>query len=599
VRIVFVAWRDLAHPYAGGSEVLVDNLASELSRRGHEVVLVCGGPVGERPYPVVDAGGTFAQYLRAPLIARRYRDWDLLVDVHNGIGFASPLWWRRPRLSLFHHLHEEQWHQYFPPLVARAGSFFERRLMPRLYRSTPFVTVSASSAADLERIGVHPDAIHVTFNGVSPALLAEPEAASQSPLFVALGRLTVFKGVDRVLAAWPAVRAATGGRLVIIGDGPERDKLRAIASEGVELAGRASDDEKRQLLGEAWLLVHGAHHEGWGIAIIEAAAQCTPAIGFDVAGVRDAIIDGETGVLVDTPTQLTQAWLELAEDAERREKLGRRARERAQAFTVAASTDAFLEAARVSVELGRPRNEHPKGLRRSAKLLRLYRKEPTDPRPFYDFLARDTLVQLAPHGAELGGAVVDVGGGPGYFANAVRAAGGRCVVVEYLESELRRGGGRGWSGVVGDGQAIPLRDGCADVAHCSNVLEHVPAPEALLAELVRIVRPGGVGYLSFTPWLSPWGGHETSPWHYLGGERAGVRFRSRTGRDPVNQFGVNLFTVHVAAVSAWFAGRRDVEVLWEGPRYWPPAWHRLSRAGKAGEVLTWNLAVIFRRVGPR
>src|SRR5580658_2299355 len=66
-HIVFVAWRDLASRQAGGSEVLVDQLACGLLARGHRVTLLCGGQVDERPYQVVRTGGTYSQFLRAPL----------------------------------------------------------------------------------------------------------------------------------------------------------------------------------------------------------------------------------------------------------------------------------------------------------------------------------------------------------------------------------------------------------------------------------------------------------------------------------------------------------------------------------------------------
>src|SRR5271170_7015567 len=52
-HVVFVAWRDLANPHAGGSEILVDRLAAGVAARGDRVTLLCGGPTGERPYQVV------------------------------------------------------------------------------------------------------------------------------------------------------------------------------------------------------------------------------------------------------------------------------------------------------------------------------------------------------------------------------------------------------------------------------------------------------------------------------------------------------------------------------------------------------------------
>ena len=79
-NVLFIAWRDLANRLAGGSEVLVDQLASGLAARGHRVTLLAGGTVAERPYPVHRNGGTYSQFLRAPLAyLRNFRDADLII----------------------------------------------------------------------------------------------------------------------------------------------------------------------------------------------------------------------------------------------------------------------------------------------------------------------------------------------------------------------------------------------------------------------------------------------------------------------------------------------------------------------------------------
>jgi arabinofuranan 3-O-arabinosyltransferase len=132
------------------------------------------------------------------------------------------------------------------------------------------------------------------------------------------------------------------------------------------------------------------------------------------------------------------------------------------------------------------------------------------------------------------------------------------------------------------------------------VLEHVAEPESMLDEMVRVTRPGGTVFVSFTPWLSPWGGHETSPWHLLGGERARRRYRRRTGREPKNRFRETLFPVSAARAMRWArAGRRAgavamVDVL---PRY-HPWWARwVARVPGLREALTWNFTVVLRRTG--
>ena len=134
-----------------------------------------------------------------------------------------------------------------------------------------------------------------------------------------------YKRVDLLLRVWERVRDAVGGRLIVVGDGPERAALEA-AGAGVVFVGRVAEDEKWVLLGTSWALLHPAHHEGWGIVITEAAQVGTPSLGFNVPGVRDSIVDGVTGLLADSEEDLARRWIELAEKPELRKRLSEGAR---------------------------------------------------------------------------------------------------------------------------------------------------------------------------------------------------------------------------------------------------------------------------------
>jgi len=346
VRIVAVSWRDLAHPQAGGSELLVDQLLVGLADRGHDVALVCGAPVGPRPYPVYQAGGTYSQYLVAPWrCATRLRRADVLIDVTNGVPFFSPLWRRRPSVCLALHFHGEQWATRFPRPLAAMARVVERRGIPAVYSRRRFVAISESTAASFRALGVDPTHITVIEPGVdAPAGPTAPTSAG--PLFVALNRLVPHKRVDFLLEAWRIVQPVTGGRFVVIGDGPEFKTLRQMADviPGVELRGYLGAEEKAQLLGQAWFLVQGSSYEGWGIVSLEAAAAGTPTLAVDAPGVRDAVLDGETGLLVDdaTPAAFAAAWIELSADEPARVRMGEAARERARNYTWDSMVDAWL-----------------------------------------------------------------------------------------------------------------------------------------------------------------------------------------------------------------------------------------------------------------
>jgi SAM-dependent methyltransferase len=235
------------------------------------------------------------------------------------------------------------------------------------------------------------------------------------------------------------------------------------------------------------------------------------------------------------------------------------------------------------------------GLSRSARLFLAFRTEQADPAAFYTLLAADAVAQLGQYTDLRGKTVIDVGGGPGFFSRALCAAGARAFCLDTSLGELAAHGAPGPGAVAGSALRLPVASGSVDVCFSANVLEHVGDWRAMLAEMVRVIRPGGVIFVSYTNWLSPWGGHETSPWHYLGGERAARLYQRRHGRPPKNRFGTSLYPVSVAAALRWARSADGVVLTDAVPRYLP-GWTRPVLALPAvREVVTWNLLLVLRR----
>ncbi|MCM6777455.1 class I SAM-dependent methyltransferase [Nocardia sp. CDC159] len=241
-------------------------------------------------------------------------------------------------------------------------------------------------------------------------------------------------------------------------------------------------------------------------------------------------------------------------------------------------------------------------LRRSLRLLGSFRFEQTDPGLFYGGIAADTVDLVADFHRDLtgrglsGATVLDVGGGPGYFADRFAEAGARYIPVEPDPSEMHAAGLRVPGSVRGSGMALPFRDDAVDICISSNVAEHVPHPWRMAEEMLRVTKPGGLMVFSYTVWLGPFGGHETGPWHYLGGEYAARRYRRRHGREPKNRFGRSLFVVTAADGLRWAnrLGSRG-RVLAAFPRYHPRwAWW-LVRVPGIRELLVSNLVVVVAK----
>lgn len=232
-------------------------------------------------------------------------------------------------------------------------------------------------------------------------------------------------------------------------------------------------------------------------------------------------------------------------------------------------------------------------LGRSVRLFRDFLVEQTDPDRFYTALAEDTLALITRHEPLSGRTVVDVGAGSPEFCRRFVQEGARYLAIDPLRSELAPVPGT--AGLVGVGEHLPLRDGCADVVMSNNVMEHVRQPGVVADEMMRVVRPGGLIFISYTAWASPWGGHETSPWHWLGGGYAARRYQRVHGHPPKNVYGVNMYPTRVAPALRWarrVPGATLVEAI---PRYHPDWASGILAVPGLREVLTWNLTMILRR----
>ena len=230
---------------------------------------------------------------------------------------------------------------------------------------------------------------------------------------------------------------------------------------------------------------------------------------------------------------------------------------------------------------------------RSIRLFKAFRKEQSQPEVFYGALADDTILSLKEYTSLSGALVLDVGAGPVQFAESFASEGARYVGLEVDAHTLARTDLA--VGVVGRGEQLPFADGSADVVMSSNVMEHVRHPGIVGREMIRAARPGGIVLISYTAWASPWGGHETSPWHLFGGEYAARRYEKRHGRPPKNRFNQSMFAATVAEGLAWGRSQADAELLLATPRYHPDWARWVLRVPGLRELTSWNLLMILRR----
>ncbi len=309
--------------------------------------------VGHRDgYRVIRKAGRYLVFPRAALSERAgfHGPTDGLVEIWNGMPFFSPLWCRGPRIVFLHHLHAEMWDMTLSPDLARLGRFVEARLAPPLYRRTSIVTLSELSRHELvTEMRFRADRVRVVHPGVEPRF--SPGAAkAPHPTVLSVGRLVPVKRFHLLLDSLVELRARIPDlEAIIVGEGYERERIEAArrdadAEDWIHLPGRVDDDTLLDLYRSSWVVASASAREGWGMTITEAAACGTPAVVTNIAGHRDAVVDGESGLLVDDATQLADALDRVLTDPTLRARLGSGAIARAAECSWDATAVGTLEA---------------------------------------------------------------------------------------------------------------------------------------------------------------------------------------------------------------------------------------------------------------
>jgi glycosyltransferase involved in cell wall biosynthesis len=365
-RVAITMWRDSTHPEGGGSEVYVEHMAEHLAAEGWTVTIVCSAH-RNAPRDEVRCGVSYRRrggrgtvYLRALqyLVTYKGRSADLVIDVQNGLPFFSPLVRSAPILVVVHHVHREQWRIVYPGLRGRFGWWLESSVAPRLYARRQYVTVSTSSASDLIDLGVRPAQLEVIHNGIDVPHPSGLGPKSAEPVLCVLGRLVPHKRVEHAFDVLARLRGEFPTlRVEVIGDGWWRTNIEQRArdlgvDDIVDFLGHVTVEARDAALDRAWMMIAPSVKEGWGIAIMEAAARAVPTIAYSSAGgVRESILDGITGILVDDDLEsLVAAVRRLLSDQPLRFQMGSAARARATSFDWSSSMAKFAERARTQID---------------------------------------------------------------------------------------------------------------------------------------------------------------------------------------------------------------------------------------------------------
>jgi len=199
-------------------------------------------------------------------------------------------------VALIHQLAREYWFYETRFPVSYLGYYFLENRWLRNYVNVPAVTVSESTKQDLLDLGFR--SVFVVPEGLNFKPLRKVPKKEKHPVVVYVGRLKRAKRPDHAVRAFEIVREKVpDAELWVLGDGPFRKDLKGMAGDGVRFFGGLSDVARRELVRQAWVLVNPSVREGFGLNVVEANALGTPCVAYDVAGLRNAVVNEEDGLL--------------------------------------------------------------------------------------------------------------------------------------------------------------------------------------------------------------------------------------------------------------------------------------------------------------
>jgi glycosyltransferase involved in cell wall biosynthesis len=320
VKVLWLAWKDKNHPGAGGAEVVLHELSEELIAHGHEVTILTAR-YGDAPAHEVVDGITIirvgtSRYLH-PFIALAYyvrhlrNTFDIVIEtVNTAPYFATFLKNKGKRPLLFYHqLARKIWYHEAPPGVNHLGYFFIEPLSTFLLGRTRArtITVSNSTKQDLQRFGFRAKDIAIIsqVNHLPPAATLEGISKYDQPTVLSLGAARGMKQtIDQIKAFEIAKKTIPNLQLLMAGDTSTPYGQRVLEyiahspyKNDIQHLGRVPHDKKIELMQRAHIITVSSVKEGWGLIVTEAAGQGTPAVVYDIDGLRDSVRHLETGII--------------------------------------------------------------------------------------------------------------------------------------------------------------------------------------------------------------------------------------------------------------------------------------------------------------
>ena len=358
LKILWFNWRCWLNPAMGGAEVFTRENAVRWVKAGHEVTLFTSEFKGCKKDEIVDGvrivrdGGKYSVYWKAKeYYVKRFskENHDVVIDEINTRPFLTPKFVNNGEriVALIYQLAREYWFYETPFPISYIGYYYLEKRWLKNYVDIPTVTISESTKQDLINLGFKE--VFIVPVGVNFKPLNKVPEKEIFPVIAYVGRLKRAKRPDHTIKAFKIVKEKIPeAELWIIGDGYFKKEIERIACKGVKFFSNLSNEERRELVKRAWVLVNPSVREGFGLNVIEANALGVPCVAYEVGGLRDSIQVGETGLLVKSGVvqALAEGLFKVLEDGELKGKLSETALEYSRNFSWDRAAGDFMRVAK-------------------------------------------------------------------------------------------------------------------------------------------------------------------------------------------------------------------------------------------------------------
>jgi glycosyltransferase involved in cell wall biosynthesis len=362
MKILWFTWKDKKNPLAGGAEVVNEELAKRLVDDGHEVTFLVGGFKGgsaeetKNGFKIIRVGNKWSVYFKAcQYYKKNLRNWpDFVIDEVNTIPFFAKFYVGQKNILFVHQLCRQIWfYQMFFPL--NIIGYLLEPIYLWLLRDRKVITISESTKKDLMRFGFKEKNISIISEGIELETIKDLSLIKKfdKPTILSLGTVRSMKRTKHILKAFEILKKdIPEARLVIAGkaDGAYGDRFvydveNSQYSSSIRFIGPVSKEEKVELMQKSHIIAVTSVKEGWGLIVTEANSQGTPAVVYNVDGLRDAVKNNETGIVCEknTPENMAENIVHLLNNKEQYKTLQKNAWEWSKEINFEKSYKFFID----------------------------------------------------------------------------------------------------------------------------------------------------------------------------------------------------------------------------------------------------------------